>query len=222
MAVASLNRDQEKFSTSKDNIVIVENHESLRGGRSLDTNGYPLSVINAGHVIIKNSTTTDYKPMPIVVSGAITKQGSYAGGTGYVNAGTYTNVALTGGTGSNARATIVVAGGSVTGVTITNPGSGYKVGDSLSAAASTIGTNGTGFTLGIAEVDGSSSGYAALPAGHEYVGIQISTIGVKEPFGAILIHGTVNEVASPFAVASIKSAFNTATQNRIRWTSDKI
>ena len=56
-----------------------------------------------------------------------------AGGTLYTN-GTYTNQALTGGSGSGATATIVVAGGIVTSVTIFNKGKNYVVGNTLSAA----------------------------------------------------------------------------------------
>jgi hypothetical protein len=56
-----------------------------------------------------------------------------AGGTSYTN-GTYTNQALTGGSGSGATATIVVAGGIVTSVTIFSKGKNYVVGNTLSAA----------------------------------------------------------------------------------------
>ena len=51
----------------------------------------------------------------------------------YTN-GTYTNQALTGGSGSGATATIVVAGGIVTSVTIFSKGKNYVVGDALSAS----------------------------------------------------------------------------------------
>lgn len=54
-------------------------------------------------------------------------------GSGYTD-GTYTNQALTGGSGSYATATIVVSGGAVTTVTIYAKGEGYVVGDTLSAA----------------------------------------------------------------------------------------
>jgi len=56
-----------------------------------------------------------------------------AGGTTYTN-GTYTNQALTGGSGSGATANIVVAGGIVTSVTIFSKGKNYVVGDTLSAS----------------------------------------------------------------------------------------
>jgi hypothetical protein len=51
----------------------------------------------------------------------------------YTN-GTYTNQALTGGSGTYATATIVVAGGVITSVTIFNKGENYVVGNTLSAA----------------------------------------------------------------------------------------
>lgn len=65
-----------------------------------------------------------------------------SGGTLYTN-GTYTNVALTGGSGSGAYATIVVAGGIVTTVTITAHGVDYVAGNTLSATLPV----GSGFSL---------------------------------------------------------------------------
>lgn len=53
-------------------------------------------------------------------------------GSGYTN-GTYTAVNLTGGAGTGATATIVVAGGVVTSVTITSHGINYVAGNTLSA-----------------------------------------------------------------------------------------
>ena len=64
------------------------------------------------------------------------------GGSGYTN-GTYTNQALTGGTGSGATATLVVAGGVVTSATIVLRGTGYVSGDVLTASIPA----GTGFRL---------------------------------------------------------------------------
>jgi hypothetical protein len=61
-------------------------------------------------------------------------------GAGYTN-GTYTDVALTGGTGTGAKATIIVSGGAVTSVTITAPGTGYTVADVLTYALPGGGTN---------------------------------------------------------------------------------
>lgn len=74
-----------------------------------------------------------------------------SGGSAYTN-GTYTSVPLTGGSGSGSVATIVVAGGAVTGVTITTAGTGYKLRDQLSALAANIGGTGTGFIAQVAHL----------------------------------------------------------------------
>ena len=94
--------------------------------------------------------------------GAITGGGAYTsngvltlntlvGGTLYTN-GTYTNVLLTGGTGNGVVATVVVAGNTVTSVTLTQSGSGYTVADELSASAVDIGGTGSGFKINVATV----------------------------------------------------------------------
>jgi len=71
------------------------------------------------------------------------------GGSSYTN-GTYVNVNLTGGSGTGAQAIVIITGGAVTTVYITNHGYGYVVGDVLSAStgsgAGYIGTTGSGFT----------------------------------------------------------------------------
>lgn len=67
---------------------------------------------------------------------------TFNGGTLYTD-GTYLAQPLTGGTGTSATADIVVAGGIVTSVTLVNRGSGYVVGDVLSAALPV----GSGFDL---------------------------------------------------------------------------
>jgi hypothetical protein len=75
-----------------------------------------------------------------------------SGGTGYTN-GSYTNIALTGGTGTGAIASITVAGGIVTVVTITTAGSGYQVADVLSASNATIGGgSGSGLVITVATI----------------------------------------------------------------------
>jgi hypothetical protein len=51
-------------------------------------------------------------------------------GSGYNN-GTYYDIPLCGGSGENATAKVVVSGGTVTAVTVMNPGSGYEIADSL-------------------------------------------------------------------------------------------
>lgn len=85
--------------------------------------------------------------------GGIASTTTLVGGAGYVNA-TYTNVPLTGGTGSGAQATIVVAGNAVTSVTITMTGAGYVVGDVLSASNANLGGAGSGFSVTVQTVAG--------------------------------------------------------------------
>jgi hypothetical protein len=87
----------------------------------------------------------------IKLSGPVSTLISLVGGSGYT-AGTYANVALTGGSGTLARATIVVAAGAVTTVTITVSGINYAVGDTLSAATADIGTTGSGFSIKVGTV----------------------------------------------------------------------
>jgi hypothetical protein len=82
----------------------------------------------------------------IVALGAITA------GSAYTN-GTYTNVPLTGGTGTGAVASsVTVSVGAVTSVTLstTSPGTGYAYGDVLSASAANLGGTGSGFSIPVA------------------------------------------------------------------------
>jgi len=85
-------------------------------------------------------------------TGLVLTLNTLVGGTLYTN-GTYTNVTLTGGSGSGAKATIVVAGATVTTVTLTAAGNGYTVGNTLSATAATIGGTGSGFSIKVATIN---------------------------------------------------------------------
>jgi len=80
-------------------------------------------------------------------------------GSGYTGAGTYTNVPLTGGSGTGALATVVVSSGAVSSVTITNSGRGYLDGETLTLPNTNIGAAGNGVTLGAISIGG--SGYTA-------------------------------------------------------------
>jgi len=103
--------------------------------------GYGFSVASATY----NNATT-------LRSGAITSFNTLVGGSGYTN-GTYTGIALTGGTGTGATANITVSGGAVTVVTVNASGSGYTSGNTLSAANTIIGGgSGSGFSINVAIV----------------------------------------------------------------------
>lgn len=109
--------------------------------------------INTGSVTKPGSATAGgysiFRFTDTIAKGGLATMNAIVGGSTYTN-GTYTNVPLTGGTGSGAQATVVVAGTVVTTVTITTAGSGYLVCDQLSAAAANIGGTGSGFTAQVA------------------------------------------------------------------------
>lgn len=203
--IINLNNASATYNDGKDSVVIVDNFQSIRGGRSLDVTGFPNPVIRAGHVIIVETATGYHKPMPINGVNAIATLGTVVAGSGYTD-GTYTARPLTGGTGTGATATIVVASGAVTTVTIVNKGSGYVASDSLSAQ---LGPVGSGFSVPVATVSVTST-YQALPGGHTYAGVLISTIPTLRPFAGIMVRGTINPVAAPNDFATIASAFKTA------------
>ena len=79
---------------------------------------------------------------------------SITGGSGYTN-GTYSGVPLTsGGSGKGAVATIVVSGGAVTTVTLTDMGTAYNVGDTITASDLNLGNGGgSGFTITLTQVE---------------------------------------------------------------------
>ena len=81
-------------------------------------------------------------------TGAIATYGTITAGSGYTN-GTYTGVALSGGSGYGATATITVAGGIVTAVSAVRAGQWYLAGDVLSCSFIGAGSN---FALPVATV----------------------------------------------------------------------
>ena len=79
-------------------------------------------------------------------------------GASYV-AGVYTDVPLTGGSGSGARATITVSsGGAITSVWFTSRGNGYVVGNNLSASNTYLGGAGSGFSFSVTALTNLSAG----------------------------------------------------------------
>lgn len=81
MATANLHNTGEQIDSSLDGIVIVDNFQTIRGGRTLDTTGFTPTVIKAGHVIIRDTVGGEYKPMPIsgAAYGALPANHEYAG-----------------------------------------------------------------------------------------------------------------------------------------------
>ena len=87
-----------------------------------------------------------YYPTSIIQAAIATV--TFTVGSGYTN-GTYYNVALTGGTGNSATATIVVSGNIVTSIILIGKGCYYAVGDTLNASI----TGGTGLILTITAIN---------------------------------------------------------------------
>lgn len=90
------------------------------------------------------------------LQGGLGVLGALVGGTGYAGglSNVYNFVPLTGGAGSGAQATITVTNGVVTGVTLqaVTIGSGYAVGNVLSASNALLGGSGTGFSITVQSV----------------------------------------------------------------------
>lgn len=115
---------------------------------------------------------------PTIVQGVITNFGTITGGSLYTN-GVYTNVPLTGGSGSNATATITVVGTSIVGISIDNGGNFYVVGDVLSVNPSSIGAGtGSGFYLTVSAVSN--------PTGTSWIG---------DNYDPVLLYGALREAA---------------------------
>jgi hypothetical protein len=51
--------------TGNESIVIKKYFEGIEGGRALDVSGFTPETIQAGHVIIQETATGNYKPMPV-------------------------------------------------------------------------------------------------------------------------------------------------------------
>jgi hypothetical protein len=90
---------------------------------------------------------------PTIVQGQITALGTISAGSLYTN-GVYQNVALTGGSGANATADIVIVGGAVVSCSLKFGGNFYVVGDVLSCAS--LGPTGSGFSVPVATISNAS------------------------------------------------------------------
>lgn len=117
---------------------------------------------NNGHIDSALTASTDADRPQLAPrtaqNGTILALGSFVAGSGYTD-GSYTGVALTGGTGSNATADITVASGGVTVVTLVDGGEGYAETDQLSADDANLGGGGgSGFTVEVNDV-------LSIPAG---------------------------------------------------------
>lgn len=211
MTQVNLMNGSHQIISGNDSIVVVRVSHDIRGGRSLNVTGFLPKIIREGHVIIKETSTGEYKPMPAtdLLKDGVAALGSVTPGSGYTN-GTYENVPLTGGTGKNVLATVVVASTVVSTVTITQKGEGYKAGDVLGVPGSYAGGTGSGGSVPVATISDTAAAYGSLPSGHTYAGILIATILTEKPFAGIMVGGQVNDKASYYPLSTILSTVKTA------------
>ncbi len=165
--------------------------------KTLSVNGALSEVTNVGLSGIAPGTytlsSTTANSLLLAALGAATNS---AGATAATASQTYTGVALSGGSGSGALATIVTsAGGGITSVTVTTAGSGYAVGDVLtvdagwdSAATATAASKGSTLTL------------AALVAGN--LGNTSNTAGT------LTMTGTVNGISTSQTISAAAASAN--------------
>ena len=117
-------------------------------------------------------------------------------GTGYTN-GTYINVPLAGGSGTGAKATVVVSGGGISSITTTDVGNGaYVPGDVLTLANTNIGGVGSGVVIGAL-----SAGTPALAVAsggtttYTNVALDCATAGRSGALATVVVSGgTVSSV----------------------------
>lgn len=112
-----------------------------------------------------------YYPVSII-QGVIGSLGVITPGSGYVD-GIYNNLNITGGSGDGALINVTVENGLVTAASLSYGGSGYQVGESISA---TIGTTGSGFSVLISSINN--------PTGTSWLG---------DNFDTVLLYGTLVE-----------------------------
>ena len=117
-----------------------------------------------------------YYPVSIVQGVVAVLNATFSGGSLY-SAGLYQNVPLTGGSGSGATADILINGsGVVSSVTLQNGGSFYQASDVLSVSASSVGGTGSGFSVGIAQLNN--------PSGQSWLG---------DNYDPVLFYGAMRE-----------------------------
>lgn len=112
---------------------------------------YPITLGSARLSYVKNGAIPYWG---YNVSGSLLTLTGLNGGTGYVD-NTYLNIPLQGGYGINALATVIVVGGIVTSVTITNSGANFVVSNILTTDNSYLGGTGTGFNIIVGTVSSS-------------------------------------------------------------------
>jgi len=194
---------QANWETSPSEIVFTDTFNTTNGNTFLYLDTYNTSIV-LGLVISGSGIPTGAYVSTITTSN-IKTLGAITGGTGYVN-GTYTNVTLTGGSGSGAKATVTVSGGAVTAVTVTSRGAGYQVGNALSASNTELGGAGAGFSIPVATLYAQAVKMSAAATATATVPLTFST---PENRIEILQHEIGTDAINGQNVSAIESYFET-------------
>lgn len=160
--------------------------------------------------VISGSNIPTGTTVQAITTSNIKTLGTITPGSGYVN-GSYTNVTLTGGSGSGAKATIGVSGTAVTTVTITARGAGYLVGDVLSATAASLGGTGAGFSIPVTAIYAQAIEMSAAATG---TGAASLTFSIPADLIAMFQHEIGTDEIDGQNVRSILSSFET---NDLSW-----
>jgi hypothetical protein len=172
---------------------------NLRADQSYSfTNG--TVVTSANDNVQGTVTSTRYGVLDTVDNGGITPGTLYTPLSGSV---TYTYVALTNisGSGTGGIADITVTNGAVTSVDLRRGGTGYAVGNVLSAATGTIGGTGSGFRIPVTGIE--QRVYLSLLGGERFTATLASPNFVADnsaPVKAITASGTATKTFSANAI----------------------
>ena len=130
----------------------------------MDIDGMPgVDVCGDGSVIIGNPNNIINDTGTPLVEGSIKLLESLQPGSGYTD-GSYSGIALTGGFGTGAAASITVTNGEVTQVTLTSTGQNYSPQDVLSVDPADLGDGtGLGFEITVTEINASTGSTEADP-----------------------------------------------------------
>jgi len=196
------------WHTSTAETVFTATFNEVSGSFFLYSDTYNTQV--ALRQVISGSNIPTGTSVVAITSSNIKTLGTITPGSGYVN-GSYSNVTLTGGAGLGAKATIGVAGGAVTTVTITARGAGYLVGNVLSATAASLGGTGAGFSIPVTAIYLQAIQMSAAATG---TGAASLTFSIPANLIAVYQHEIGTDDIYGQNVRSIPSSFET---NDLSW-----
>ena len=194
---------QANWETSASEVVFIDTFNTVNASSFLYLDTYNTQIV-LGLVISGAGITTGTYVSTISTSN-IKTLGAITGGSAYTN-GTYTNVTLTGGSGTGAKATVTVSGGSVTAVTLTSRGAGYQLADALSASNTELGGTGAGFSVPVATLYQQGIQMSAAATATATVPLTFST---PENRIEILQHEIGTDAINGQNVTAIESYFET-------------